>query len=83
MDLRFDEALKDPLGTVERVFAFCDEPMGAATRARVRAFLDENPRGRHGTIDYRLEDLGLDARELRERLGFYSERFDLPEEGGG
>ena len=78
LDVRFDEYMKDNFATVERVFAFCREPLGAATRARVRAFLDENPKGKHGTIDYRLEDLGLDAGALRERLRFYCERFEVP-----
>jgi len=78
MDLRFDEYMKDQFATVERVFAFCGEPFREETRARVRAFLDENPKGRHGTIDYRLEDLGLEARALRERLRFYCERFEVP-----
>jgi len=81
MDLRFHEYMKDNFATLERVFAFCEEPFDAATQARVRAFLDENPKGKHGTIDYRLEDLGLDARELRLRLRFYCERFDLSFEG--
>ena len=81
MDLRFDEAIRDPFATVARVFAFCGEPFDAATQARVRAFLEDNQKGKHGTIDYRLEDLGQDERALRERLRFYSERFEVPSEG--
>jgi hypothetical protein len=81
VDVRFHEYMKDQLGTVERVFAFCDEPVDDATAAAVRAFLDENPKGKHGAIDYRLEDLGLDERERREALRFYCERFDVPFEG--
>lgn len=83
MDVRFHEYMKDNFATVGRVFAFCEEPFDAAAQSRVRAFLDENPKGKHGTIDYRLEDLGLDARELRERLRFYCERFEVPLESGG
>lgn len=82
LDVRFDEYMKDPLGTVERVFAFCGEPLEGETRSRVRAFLDANPKGKHGAIDYRLDDLGLDARELRERMRFYCERFEVPSEAG-
>ena len=81
IDVRFHEYMKDQLGTVERVFAFCDEPLEGETAAALRAFLDENPKGKHGTIDYRLEDLGLDARERREALRFYCERFAVPFEG--
>ena len=46
----------------------------------MRCFLDANPRGKHGRIDYRLEDLGLDAAERRRSLRFYQERFGVPDE---
>src|SRR5262245_18274709 len=82
MDVRFDEYVKDNFATVERVIAFCGQPLDEATRVRVRSFLDANPKGKHGTIGYRLEDLGLDAGELRERLRFYCERFEVPFESG-
>ena len=42
--------------------------------------MDASPRGRHGSIDYRLDDLGLDARERRAALRFYQDRFAVPEE---
>jgi hypothetical protein len=48
------------------------------TRAALGRFLAENPKGRHGAIDYRLEDLGLEAGERREALRFYAERFEVP-----
>jgi hypothetical protein len=62
--------------------AFAGRPPGAA-RAALRAFLAANPKRKHGAIDYRLEPLGLDARVLRERLRFYSERFGVPDEDCG
>ena len=43
--------------------------------ARIAAFGAANPRGKHGTIDYELEPLGLDLADLRARTAFYSERF--------
>ena len=45
--------------------------------ARMQAYLDANPRGKHGAHRYRLEDYGLDAAELRRRLKFYTDRFDV------
>ena len=42
--------------------------------------MDASPRGRHGSIDYRLEDVGLDPRDRRRALRFYQERFAVPEE---
>jgi hypothetical protein len=80
LDVRFHEFMRDDVATVKRVFEFAEQPWTKATEAAVRAYIDANPRGKHGTIAYHLEDLGLDAAERREALRFYSERFDLPEE---
>lgn len=38
-----------------------------------------NPRGKHGLVDYRLEDLGVDVEERRRALRFYCERFGVAE----
>jgi hypothetical protein len=38
----------------------------------------DNPRGKHGRILYDLPgDFGVDPDELRERFGFYYERFPI------
>jgi hypothetical protein len=80
IDVHFQQFMKDDVGTAERVLAFADHPVTDATRAAIRAFMDVNPRGKHGTIDYRLEDVGLDAAERRAALRFYSEHFHVAEE---
>lgn len=79
IDVHFHEFMADMVGTVKRVFDFAGHPFSERTEAAVRRFLVENPKGKHGLIDYRLEDLGLDRRERREALRFYSERFGVPE----
>jgi hypothetical protein len=40
----------------------------------------EHQRGTHGTVAYRLADFGLDADDLRARLRFYQDAFDVPDE---
>ncbi len=80
MDLRFHEFMADEVGSVARIYEFAGQPGGEAALARVRAYQDANPRGRHGTIDYRLEDFGLDAAERRRSLRAYQTRFGVPDE---
>jgi len=79
-DLHFQEFMKDPLGMAERVCAFAVEPVTEAARAAMRSFLAAHPRGRHGRIAYRLEDLGLCPEERRAALAFYSKRFGVEPE---
>lgn len=80
MDVHFQEFMKDDLATVQKVFEFAGQPWTEAADRAIRAYLDASPRGRHGQIDYRLEDVGLDAAERRRALRFYQERFGVTSE---
>jgi hypothetical protein len=80
LDVRFHETMGDEVATALRVCAFAGVDPGPGAEQRLRAYQEANPRGRHGTIDYRLEDFGLDAGERRAALRAYSERFGVPDE---
>ncbi len=80
LDLPFDAFMADAVGSALRVCRFAGVPADAATRRRLEEYQAANPRGRHGTIAYRLEEFGLDAASLRARLRFYSDHFAVPEE---
>ena len=80
MDVHFHEFMADMPRTVKRIFEFADHPFTKETALAIDTFLAENPRGKHGLIDYRLEDLGLDPQERRKALAFYRERFNVPED---
>lgn len=75
MDLRFDDFMADDLAAARRVHDLAGEPVTPAVAAAMAAFLASHQRDRHGRIDYRAEDLGLDADELRERFAGYTARF--------
>jgi Sulfotransferase family len=80
VDVHFKQFMKDDVATAERVLEFAGHPVTDAARAAIRAYLDANPRGKHGTIDYRLEDVGLDPAERRAALRFYSDHFGVEDE---
>ena len=48
-----------------------------AERAMAR-WAAENPPGKHGTHEYDLHEFRVDPGELKERLGSYCARFDVP-----
>jgi hypothetical protein len=75
MDVRFDDFMADDLGTARQVYALAGEPVSAAAEAALVGFLATHQRDRHGRIEYRAEDIGLDIDELRERFAPYTERF--------
>ena len=80
IDVHFKQFMKDDVATAERVLEFAGQPVTDAARAAIRAFMDANPRGKHGTIEYRLEDVGLDPAERRAALRFYSDHFGVEDE---
>jgi hypothetical protein len=80
MDVRFHEFMADDLAMAERVLDFAGEPRTAEARREIDRYLAGHRRGRLGTIDYRLEDFGLDPAERRAALRFYQERFGVPDE---
>jgi hypothetical protein len=47
---------------------------------RMRSFIAGNPRDRHGTHRYTLEQFGLDRSQERARYRFYQDYFKVAEE---
>jgi len=77
LDLPFSAFMSDEIGAALRVCEFADLPTDASVRRRFEEYQAANPRGRHGTIEYRFEDFGPDAAALRARLSAYVERFSV------
>ncbi len=82
VDVQFLDTITDPVGTVESVYRGLGLELTDEVAANVRAYLDENPRDKHGSHEYDLADFGLGHGEVTERFAAYRERFDVPTHGG-
>ena len=80
-DMHFAELVKDQVGMVKRIYAHFGLPLTAATEQKMRAFIANNPKERHGTHRYTLEQFGLDPAQERERYRFYQDYFHVASEG--
>jgi hypothetical protein len=80
MDMRFDEFMADDMGMVGRIYELAGQPMTGQAEAAMTAFMADHPRGRHGGVLYDLAQFGLDGKQLRESMAFYTERFGVSEE---
>ncbi len=79
VDVIFDAFMADDVGTVERIYERARLPMTATARGELDAYMAANPRGKHGRVVYNLKgDFGLDPAAVRERFGFYFDRFPVP-----
>jgi len=77
IDVRFDEFMADDLAMVGHVYDLAGQPLDAASRAAMAAFVDAHPRGKFGAVRYDLGEFGLDPAERRQALSFYTERFGV------
>jgi len=77
-DSRFDTFMADPMSTLESVYRVADLELSRAARDGLQRYLDDHPRGKDGQVVYRLErDFGLVPAAIRERFGFYFNRFGV------
>jgi hypothetical protein len=83
VDVAFSELVTDPLAVVRRIYRTAGRELTREAERTMRDYLDAHPRGQHGVHRYELSDFGLDADSLRERMRFYTERFDVEAEPFG
>jgi len=82
IDIPFHVFMADDVAMIERIYELADLEMTPTARVSLEQFLAGNPRGKHGRIVYDLQaDFGVAPGELRERFGFYFERFPVEVEG--
>jgi len=80
VDVQFGAFMADPFATIREIYGRLGIELPDATEARMRSFLADNPRDKHGGHRYTFAETGLNAGELRERSRRYQEFFDVPSE---
>jgi hypothetical protein len=75
VDVSHDEFVRDPVAVARRIYRHFGLPETDAARAAFEAHAAANPRAKHGSHDYRLEEFGLTESGVRERFRGYTERF--------
>jgi hypothetical protein len=74
-DIGFAAFQADPLAEVGRLYEWLGRDLTADTKARIRAWREENPRDKHGAHTYAAADFGITAEMLAARFGAYRQRF--------
>jgi hypothetical protein len=81
VDVMFHEYMADQRGIIDRAYKAADMPISAEANRRIDAYLNDNPRGKHGRVIYDLAgDFGVDVPALRRRFQFYYDRFPVKRE---
>ena len=75
LDIRYDDLVADPVGTVRHIYRHFGLPFGHDAERAIEHYRMENPKGRHGGHRYRLDDFGLEVNEIDRRFEAYRERL--------
>jgi Sulfotransferase family len=76
-DVAYADLVRDPAGTVGRIYDTFDDELSADAEQRMAAYAAANPKGAHGQHSYDAESLGLDVDALRKRFEPYTDRFGV------
>ncbi len=80
-DIRYQDLVRNPVGTVRALYAGWGLPFTAEHERRIRARLDAQGHGSvRATHSYAFADTGLDLAEQRTAFRAYLERFGIPAE---
>jgi len=74
-DAQFTDLCDDPIAVVRALYERFDWPVSAAFELRMKAFLEDNAREKHGVHRYQLSDFALDPAETAAAFASYRERF--------
>ena len=77
----YRRVVDEPDVVMTEVFAALGLEMTPVVRESIAQWRRENPPGKRGVHEYTLEEYGLDASEVAEEYGFYTDRFSIPAEG--
>jgi hypothetical protein len=77
IDIAYDDIESTPLDVVRRIYEFLDCPLTPEAESRMQAFLDANPKNKHGVHRYSLAEYGLSRTDELNRYADYCERFNI------
>jgi Sulfotransferase family len=78
LDVYYEDLIRDPVSTVSRIYEWLGEPVWEQMERKVSDYIRANPKGKHGTHRYAIEDFGANSKGLAQELAFYIDTFNIP-----
>ena len=76
-DMLFRDFVRDQFGVVEQIYDAFGLPMSGEAADRMRAFIADNPQGKHGVHAYTPQQFGVVPEKVRAAFSEYIDRFGL------
>lgn len=77
LDIAYDDIEQRPIESIERIYEFLGWPLTDVARNAMTAFLNANPKNKHGVHRYSLAEYGLSRDVEMARYADYCQRFDI------
>ena len=77
VDVAYADLVRDPLQTLERIYACIGDELDGPARDAVSRYATDHPKNLRGTHGYDLAAFGLDTAALRERFAEYVDRYGI------
>jgi hypothetical protein len=81
IDVLYRDVVEDPIEVARRIYERFGRSLSDEAEARMRRWLTEHPRHRHGVHRYTLEEFGLEREQVERACADYVDRFRVPAEG--
>jgi hypothetical protein len=79
-DVRYEDLVKQPIPTIAGLYAHFGIDFSADAERRMREYLADKPKGKHGEHRYEFAHTGFDLAAERERFRAYRERYGVAAE---
>jgi sulfotransferase family protein len=79
-DLHFQDFVADQFAAVEKIYRAFDLPLRDEAARRMKAFIADNPKDKHGIHRYSPHEYGIDPDAIRESFRPYMDHFGLEPE---
>ena len=77
-DIAYEDMVTRPVAAIAEMYTAFGEALSPEAESRMRLWIEENPRGKHGSHRYTPEEFGLDADGIRAEFRAYTARFQIP-----
>ncbi|MDR3417269.1 MAG: sulfotransferase [Nevskia sp.] len=81
VDVHYGELMRDPIGTMRRLYVALGDPFTVAAESGMRAWLADNPQEKFGRHEYKLAQYGLSVDQLAPLFERYLSRYEVEREG--
>ncbi|MEH6582913.1 MAG: sulfotransferase [Halioglobus sp.] len=77
LDVQYVDFVDDTMAVVDEIYQHLSLPYGDEVRTGIKAYVDDHPRGKHGSHDYQLQEFGLTEHQVLDRFANYIETYNI------